>query len=191
MNELFDDLKPVIATTEKCQLIMLELFKDYFFNFDMDDLNDKSLNHYTDYSEYFFNNFPYIVTERHMQVLGSLLAWLGSNCGRCFILDTQELAKCHNSVHKGFIFAWADVNQRLVGVNNGNTLMEHLLTPTEYHDHERGLLCPANHFVTAHDLETANFLIHWLATTHGQSFLNSAYERVTQVIEESKEALWK
>lgn len=186
MNELLDDLKPINATTEKRQLVMLDLFKSYFKNFDMEDLNNRSLNHFDDYAEYFFSNFPYNVTERHMHVLGTLLAWLGSNRGRCFILEAKQLAQTLNSDRKGFIYAWADVNQRLVGVDNGNTLLELLLTPIEHHHHDRGLLCPANHYVTSHDIETANFFVHWLATTHGQGFINSAYQMVTQVIEETK-----
>lgn len=64
MNELLDDLKPINATTEKRQLVMLDLFKSYFKNFDMEDLNNRSLNHFDDYAEYFFSNFPYNVDRK-------------------------------------------------------------------------------------------------------------------------------
>ncbi len=186
MNELLDELKPIVPTTENRHLAMIEHFKNFFLSYDMVQLNDYSLHYFHDYADYYFSSFPYPVVARHLQVMGSFIGWLGSNCGRVFLNEAKRLGELNQSLHKGYIYAWASENERITGVNDGTTVLEYLLTPAEKHDTEYGLNCPCNHFVSSHDIETVNHLIHWLATSHGQSFLTPAYEHVSKLIQENR-----
>jgi hypothetical protein len=189
MNEILEHLEEIVATNDAINLLMLEQFKAFFLNFDMAIVNGSEDNRYKDYADYFFNNFPYEPNERHLNVIASFVGWLGRNCGRAFIMEANKLGEQLKSKHKGYIYAWADVNERLIGVNNNNTVLEYLLTPQQYHHHDLGIRCPKNHFVSSHDIETVNFMVHWLATEHGQSFMNVALKRVSELTERNKEIM--
>lgn len=186
MNELLKHLIPIVPTQENRNIAMIENFKRFFIEYDMDRLNDCSLSYFNDYSEFFFNSFPYRPNERHLNVIGSFVGWLGSNCGRAFISEAKRLGSVVQSTHKGYIYAWAAENQRLTGINSGITVLEYLLTPLEHHDPQLGLKTHCNQFVTSHDIETINFLVHWLATAHGQDFLGPAFDEVSKIIEKNR-----
>lgn len=191
MNEILEHLEEVVPSNDEINRLMLAQFKDFFINFDMTSVNDRDDSRYRDYADYFFSNFPYEPNERHLKVMGSLVGWLGRNCGRAFIMEANELGEKLKSKHNGYIFAWADVSQRSNGVNNGNTIYEHLLTPLQYHHPDLGMRCPKNHFVSSHDIETVNYMVHWLATDHGQSFINESLKMVSELTERNKESMRK
>lgn len=186
MNELLEFLTPVVPTNDNRNLAMIELFKKFFIQYDMDHLNDAAVTYFNDYASFFFHNFPYIPNERHLNVMGAFIGWLGSNCGRGFLMEAKRLGVMAESTHKGFIYAWAAENQRLHGINDGYTVLEYLLTPLEHHDPNHGLNSQFNQFVTSHDIETVNYLVHWLATAHGQSFINPAFEAISKIIDENR-----
>lgn len=183
MNELLNHLIPIVPTQDNRNIAMIESFKKFFIEYDMDRLNDCSLSYFNDYTEYFFNNFPYQPNERHLNVIGAFLGWLGSNCGRAFINEANRLGILVQSAHKGYVYAWAAENQRLTGINSGITVLEYLLTPLEHHDAQLGLRTYCNQFVTSHDIETVNYFVHWLATAHGQAFLEPAFKEVSEIID--------
>lgn len=172
MNELLVALKPLNPCVEPLRVMMLEQFKSFMLDYDIEHLNNGSFKQYSNGMEFFFRYYRLNAEHREIVVIASVLSWLASNCGRSFLHEAEKLAAQFNR-RKGYIYAWADENQRMAGTNNGFTLLEHLLTPYEYHDFNHGLSCAINTFVSVNDLEIANCLIHWLAEGDGQVYLDN------------------
>lgn len=173
MNELLEALKPINPVTEPQRLMMIEQFQKFMLEYDIEKLNETSFQQYEDGLDYFFHTFKLMPTEREMQVIATVLAWLNSNCGRSFLYEAESMSRLFkNYRYKGYVCAWAYEDKRQIGSNHGFTLLEHLLTPSEHRDLHRGLLCNINQFVSVNDHEIVKCLIQWLSTGDGQSYLD-------------------
>lgn len=170
---LLKHLKPIVPTTEARRLLPIALFEQFLRGVDdyIDELNKTEMYEASNGIEWFFDNMPYVVTERDFHVIASLLSWLGSNCGRCFVQEAFQYEDKLESLEKGFLLSWADWNKRKSWMNNGCTLIEHLLTPPEHLNSHQEITCVANRHVTIHDVEIINYMTLWFATNDGVEYL--------------------
>lgn len=166
MIELLSNLRPVTITDDPVRKNIINLWNGYITSYDIGEYN-----HSNDGLEIYFKNYPYMPEARDIVVIASLLAWLPSNAGISFLHECNQLTAKHNSRELGYTFAWAKENKRLHYMSNGYTTLEYLLTPIEYYDVHRGLICAPNRFITIYDIEAANYFINWLASADGQYFL--------------------
>lgn len=188
MIKLLEDLKPISNNTEKSKWIMIDKWKAYIENFDMKKYNLSAFHQRNDGLEVYFLDFPYTPNTRTMHVIASFLLWLGSNIGQAFLSDVECAFKHLKSKRKAFISTWALENDRLPGMNHGFRITEWILTPVEFHHQNLGMTCHANKHVTIEDLETIDHLIHWLASSNGQNYLESTkedYKRARQLEREA------
>jgi len=74
--------------------------------------------------------------QRDATVAATLIAWLGTNCGSCFLREAQrrKAKKIEMSGERAFIAEWAIDNHRRRGVNGGWRTIEGLLggAPRQY-----------------------------------------------------------
>lgn len=99
---------------------------------------------------------------RDGKVIASFVAWLGTNCGRCFLDRGKFLKKDHGAI--GFVFAWAECNvSRLGGRGRLNSLKAALLGADE---------------ITRRDIELADAFCEWLGSNEGELFVAKAEKEI-------------
>jgi hypothetical protein len=108
---------------------------------------------------------PFQLTERSATVAASLVCWLGTNMGRCFLEEAAKLAKRHTCSQEAYLMAWAAQNARRSFCNHGRRALESCLIS----DAEPNLV-PV---LSADDYEVAEHLVMWLGSKDGQKFLKT------------------
>lgn len=105
---------------------------------------------------------PYKLTERSATVAASLVCWLGTNLGRCYLEAAEKLAKHQTDAGDAYLMAWAAHNARRSFVNSGRRTLEACLIsdaePTRVPE------------LSADDYEIAEHLVMWLGSADGQAF---------------------
>jgi len=118
---------------------------------------------------------PGQLTERHAQVGASLIRWLGTNNGRAFLEQADDMSILLRSRERGYVAAWALQNERRLSTCYGWRTIEAVLSPNPLDDKrvERPLL-------SFDDAETIENLIGWLGTGKGEDFVVQCRKEITR-----------
>jgi hypothetical protein len=118
------------------------------------------------------HDMPGTITQRHATVAATLVTWLGTNCGRAFLSDAQQLEqKMGRFAGHAYPAAWAIENARSSGINGGFRTVEHLLAPDDHFGrNSRGHGLSFQPELTADDLEVMEHVAKWLGTPEGKQF---------------------
>lgn len=141
------------------------------------------------------NNFPRVIEQRHASVLASVVCWLGTNCGRCFLSQAKTLSeKIRHRSDEQYMLAWTIENHRRGYVNSGIRTLEYCLA-TEYRPSssrfDGGVIVPV---LSADDYEVVEHLMYWLAGREGQALIyncEAEIERLSRNEREKSLAEWK
>lgn len=113
--------------------------------------------------------YPYPLTQRTATVAASLICWLGTNIGKCFLNEANKLAASVRSTEDAYRMSWAQQNQRRSGTNGGWRTLELILA-------ENGQVILA----TAEEVEAAEQVASWLGSTAGQDFLTQCEAEIAR-----------
>lgn len=110
-------------------------------------------------------SYGYRLTQRSATVAASLVCWLGTNIGRCFLDVAARLAATTCQKSDAYLMAWAVQNTRCSSVNHGRRTLEACLisdaTPTKVPK------------LSGADYEVAEHVVIWLGSENGQRFLKT------------------
>jgi len=109
---------------------------------------------------------PGHLNDRHSQVSASLIRWLGTNNGRAFLEEAENMSILMRSREKGFVAAWALCNQRRLSTCYGWRTVEAILSPVVLND--ANVDRPTLSF---EDAETIDTLMGWLGSEKGEEFV--------------------
>jgi hypothetical protein len=129
--------------------------------------------------------FPFPLTQRLATVAASFVKWLGTNCGRCFLLEAERVEKLLDGKRDSWAAAWAIENARHSGHNGGARYIEAALAPD---DHWQNGLLTRLPDLTAHDVETVEHVVYWLGTTEGRAFLADCEREIAARTEAGRRA---
>jgi hypothetical protein len=116
---------------------------------------------------------PFRLSERTATVAASLVCWLGTNLGRCFLESGAKLVKTQTCPQSAYLMAWASHNARNSCVNSGRRTLEACLM-TDVEPHRRPEL-------SANDYEAAEHVVMWLGTDKGQQFLKACEKEISRL----------
>lgn len=110
-------------------------------------------------------SYGYRLNQRSATVAASLVCWLGTNIGRCFLDNAAVMGKTTPLRGDAYLMAWAVENIRRSSTNHGRRALEACLisdaTPT---------VVPK---LSAADYEVAEHVVMWLGDEDGQRFLKA------------------
>lgn len=117
------------------------------------------------------------VSERDACVATTIIQWLGSKCGCCFLADAEHLAETSNSKESAYLEHWQkEMLTRQVGRDGGFSGLEHILNsqiPRILTHRDQVDL------VSLRDEQVAEATVRWLAKKRGQEFIAEAERRIT------------
>lgn len=110
---------------------------------------------------------PEHVTQHHASLAASLIVWLGTNCGTCFLGTAKRIAdsKAFISKSDAYLAAWSVENKRDRGINSGGRMTEHFMY---------GNLVPEDRQpppASVEDYEVLDRVAQWLGSDDGHKFL--------------------
>lgn len=123
------------------------------------------------------NHLPMQIEQRHATAAASFVCWLGTNCGRSFLMLGKRAAEGQRPLNKvkAWLGEWAWENARVRGVNHGTRTVEHCLAPAD-HMGSGGLSCIPDLSVT--DYEVIDHVVMWLASLDGERFIEHCEKEI-------------
>lgn len=95
----------------------------------------------------------------------SLICWLGTNCGRCFLESAEKRIKSGMDPNEAFALTWANENRRMAGWNSHRRTIDALL--------------PAER-ITIRTSEMIEIVVRWLGSPDGQRLIEGANAEIEQ-----------
>lgn len=126
---------------------------------------------------------PGQLTDRHSQVSASMIRWLGTNNGRAFLEEADNMSILMRSREKGYVAAWALNNQRQSSSCYGWRTIEAVLSPVALNDSKVEL--PT---LSLRDAETVETLIGWLGTDKGEQFVVQCRKDIAKLQKAKRDA---
>lgn len=117
-------------------------------------------------------SYGYRLKERAATVAASVICWLGTNCGRCFLEKAARLGSVQTSREDGYLMAWAVENARQSFSGQGRRTLEACLISDE-----KPTIVPN---LSAQDYECAEHLVMWLGSDDGQKFLQRCETEISR-----------
>jgi hypothetical protein len=112
------------------------------------------------------------LTQRDAQVASSLIRWLGTNNGRGFLHNAEQMVDTLKDRWKGYVAAWAIENTRDFQVNFGMKTIEGVLSESNAGLFTVGEPKPRPD-ISAQDIDVIENMIQWLGSSHGKHFLDA------------------
>lgn len=122
-----------------------------------------------------FHPYRWKAGQREATVAATIMCWLGTPCGRGFLLEARNFAENYiprKPVDQAYLMYWAHENSRQLAINRGIRTLEYLLTP------DRDKIDFTSRFpnfariaeLSGRDLEAAECVIQWLGSRAGLQF---------------------
>lgn len=128
------------------------------------------------------------ITQRHANVVASVVCWLGTNCGNAMLRNAERKRDVdHWHRYDCYLLAWTIENRRSRGVNSGIRVIEYLLAPAEtVRKNAVSIDLPLTVLpvLSAEDLEAADQLMRWLAEKDGQAFIRQCEAEIKRLLDE-------
>jgi hypothetical protein len=115
--------------------------------------------------------YPCGVDQRAASVAASMICWLGTNVGKCFLMLGAEIRNS-TSCLDAYAAAWGASNLRKFGMNSGARQIEFLVRS---HDDQNQNVFPE---VSVRDLEVLEQVAIWLGREEGQAFLQGCEDEI-------------
>lgn len=114
---------------------------------------------------------PWDPIARDAIAASSLICWLGTNCGRCFLEQAAKL-KAKLDPEDAYSLEWARQNRRMPGWNN--------------HQRTIDVILPAE-MIDVRSSEVIEIVVRWLGTARGQRMIRDAEAEIDLTCKEIRE----
>jgi hypothetical protein len=123
------------------------------------------------------------LTQRDAQVASSFIRWLGTNNGRGFLRQAEQMVETLQDRWKGYVAAWAIENTRSFQVNLGMKTVEAVLSVSKAGFFTVGEP-KARPDISTQDIDVIENMIQWLGSSRGKLFLDVCEVDLNQRLKE-------
>jgi hypothetical protein len=146
--------------------------------------DDSNPRGYANKLERILHCYPHEITQRTASIAASFIMWLGTNCGRSFLMSARTTAAALGNTENGYVAAWAIENRRVSSMNNAVRTVESILQPDD-HGQSQDMFGNRRNIpiLSAAECEVVEALVEWISSEEGMAFVNKCESDISKLRE--------